>query len=51
MCYDSSLCPSGTLEESKNFYKEGLASFMKFDFSLQGMIAFNMGEEPVLTIV
>jgi predicted enzyme related to lactoylglutathione lyase len=51
MNYDNFFYPSENLEESKRFYKDVLGLSVKFDFSEQGMIAFNVGdEEPAIIL-
>lgn len=51
MNYDNFFYPSDNLEESKKFYTEILGLSVKFDFSQQGMIAFNVGdEEPAIIL-
>lgn len=51
MNYDNFFYPSDNLEESKKFYTEVLGLSVKFDFSEQGMIAFNVGnEEPAIIL-
>jgi predicted enzyme related to lactoylglutathione lyase len=49
--YDNFFLPAENLEESKKFYSEILGLKLKFDFSTQGMIAFNVGnEEPAIIL-
>jgi predicted enzyme related to lactoylglutathione lyase len=49
--YDNFFLPSDNFEASKKFYSETLGLSIKFDFSLQGMIAFQVGdEEPAIII-
>jgi predicted enzyme related to lactoylglutathione lyase len=48
---DNFFFPSDNLDESRKFYAEVLGLPIKFDFSQQGMIAFNIGdEEPAIII-
>ena len=49
--YDNYFLPANNFEESKKFYSELLGLPVKFDFSNQGMIAFNVGnEEPAIIL-
>jgi predicted enzyme related to lactoylglutathione lyase len=49
--YDNLFLPAENLDESKKFYSEILGLKVKFDFSNQGMIAFNVGdEEPAIIL-
>jgi predicted enzyme related to lactoylglutathione lyase len=49
--FDNFFFPSDNLEENKKFYTEVLGLPIKFDFSQQGMIAFNVGEEEPAIII
>lgn len=49
--YDNFFFPSDNLAESKKFYSEILGLPTKFDFTQQGMVAFNVGqEEPAIIL-
>ncbi len=51
MNYDNFFYPTDNIEESKKFYEDILGLSVKFDFSQQGMIAFNVGnEEPAIIL-
>lgn len=51
MKYDNFFYPTDNMEESKKFYTEILGLSVKFDFSQQGMMAFNVGnEEPAIIL-
>jgi predicted enzyme related to lactoylglutathione lyase len=48
---DNFFFPSNDLKESRKFYSDILGLSLKFDFSQQGMIAFNIGdEEPAIIL-
>lgn len=49
--YDNFILPVDDLEEAKNYYTNVLGLKLKFDFSDQGMVAFNVGdEEPAIIL-
>ncbi len=51
MKYDNFFYPAEDFEESKKFYAETLGLSVKFDFSQQGMIAFQVGDEGAAIIL
>ena len=51
MNYDNFFFPAQHLEESRHFYQEVLGLPVKFDFSAQGMIAFQVGNEEAAIIL
>ena len=49
--YDNFFLPVDDLPSAKNFYENVLGLSVKFDFSLNGMIAFNVGtQEPAIIL-
>ncbi len=51
MKYDNFFYPAEDIEASKKFYTEVLGLPVKFDFSQQGMVAFQVGnEEPAIIL-
>lgn len=51
MRYDNYFLPVGNLIDAKEFYNNTLGLAMKFDFSSNGMIAYNVGdEEPAIIL-
>ncbi len=51
MKYDNFFYPAEDIEASKKFYTEVLGLSVKFDFSQQGMVAFQVGnEEPAIIL-
>lgn len=51
MKYDNFFLPVENMEEAKKYYNNILGLEMKFDFSSNGMIAYNVGsEEPAIIL-
>ncbi|KXL51709.1 glyoxalase-like domain protein [Anaerotignum neopropionicum] len=49
--YDNFFLPVDDLPSAKNFYENVLGLAVKFDYSLNGMIAFNVGtQEPAIIL-
>jgi len=51
MKYDNFFLPAKDMEESKKFYAETLGLNLKFEFTQQGMTAYNVGEEEPAIIL
>ena len=51
MKYDNYFLPIDNMEEAKKYYNNTLGLELKFDFSAQGMVAYNVGnEEPAIIL-
>lgn len=51
MKYDNFFLPVDNMEEAKNYYNDLLGLNLKFDFSSNGMVAYNVGnEEPAIIL-
>lgn len=51
MKYDNFFLPVSNLSDAKEFYHNTLGLNLKFDFSSNGMIAYNVGEEEPAIIL
>lgn len=51
MKYDNYFLPIDNMEEAKEYYNNTLGLALKFDFSSNGMVAYNVGEEEPAIIL
>ncbi|MFT4146970.1 MAG: VOC family protein [Mobilitalea sp.] len=51
MKYDNYFLPIDHMEKAKDYYNNTLGLELKFDFSSQGMVAYNVGEEEPAIIL